>query len=76
MTKEDLISVRGPVKNWNARQTSVLSYSVFVSHDGLKEKKELKSRDPSVLQSKLDQQVQKWDEKYQALLERCSGQVF
>ncbi|MBE97186.1 restriction endonuclease [Marinobacter sp.] len=74
MTKEDLISVRGPVKNWNARQTSVLSYSVFVSHDGLKEKKELKSRDPSVLQSKLDQQVQKWDEKYQALLERRAKQ--
>lgn len=69
MLEQDLISARGPVKNWNARQTSVLSYSVFLTHKGLKEEKEIKSRDSSVLQSKVDQQIQKWDEKYQKLLE-------
>ena len=70
MGSQNLISMRGPVSNWNVKQTAILSYSVFLSHDGLNEEKELKSRDPSVLQSKVDQQVQKWDEKYRKLLDK------
>lgn len=69
MAKQDLVKVRGPVNNWNAKQTAVLSYSVFLSHGGLNEEKELKSRDSSVLQSKVDQQIQKWEEKYRKLLD-------
>ena len=56
--------------HYNANGTRVLRYSVEVKHNGLNEYKILSAPDLSMLQHKVNSQVDKWEEKWEKLTEK------
>lgn len=55
--------------NYSSRG-NILSYSVSVEHKGLKDYKVITAKDKIFLQQKIDNQIEKWEEKYCKVLEK------
>lgn len=55
---------------WNSNGTKILKYQVEMKHTGLNEHKVLTAPDEDILMNKVDTQKQKWEEKWDLLVEK------
>lgn len=71
---EKLIRIGKTQAHWNVKGTNILKYSVEISHSGLKEYKLVSAPEKDILQNKVNMQVKRWKQKWEAIEEKRKQQ--
>jgi restriction system protein len=62
---KDQINIGQTQAHWNVSSTRILKYTVEIYHKGLNEHKLISAPEVDMLESKVNLQVQKWNEKWE-----------
>jgi len=69
----DLIEIGDVEEEWNVAGTRLLRYSANLFHKGLKEHKQIKANDTDLLMSKVETQIDKWNDKWRLIQDKVKA---
>lgn len=55
---------------WNSAGTRILKYTIEIAHNGLHDHKLISAPDEDILQSKIDMQMRKWQDKWEVFVQK------